>query len=126
MSRRVPVSLDNLAMGLKKAEGLLFVEENQLVLELQQVDAILEIFKDEVKTYRIGLEEIDSVSLTKKWFRHFLMINGKRMKAMQDIPGSAHAQLKLHVKRSDVDNARRLVSAVQLTISEQKLRELDQ
>jgi hypothetical protein len=126
MNRRISVTLENLAMGFKKAEGLVYRDEDGLVLELQQLDAILELYREEVKTYRIAWTEIDSVTLTKKWFRQYLVIEGKNMTSMQNIPGVSHASLKLKVNRDDKEDAKRLVSNLQLELSEQKLRELDQ
>jgi hypothetical protein len=125
-SQRVRVSLDNLAMGLKKAEGLLFYEQPHLMLELQEMDAILELVKEEVKTYKLPLKEIDSVSIERKWFKYYIEISAKNMRSLQHIPGTTQGMLKLSIKRDERESARTLVSHLQLLLSEQKLQELDQ
>ncbi|MDR9417006.1 MAG: hypothetical protein RI564_12045 [Gracilimonas sp.] len=108
-----------------KIEGILRVEENLLVFEYQKKDAVFEAYQSDLQTIKISLSEIDMLELKKGWFSTKLILHGKRAKSLEDLPGNELTVRVLKVKRKNRDIAASIASNLNLRLSEEKLKELD-
>jgi hypothetical protein len=102
---------------LAKCEGLLRLEDGDLVLEYQTKDAVFGILKSKVQVARIPREMLASVTIRKQGFFGFntnLVIHTTRMQPVPDteIPGMTQGRLVLDLAREDVTAAEKLVAAL--------------
>lgn len=123
--RSLPFTIENLNGGFMKLEGILRVEENTLVFEYQKKDAVVEAYQSEVRTEKIPISEIDMLEFKKGWFSGKLILHGKTAKSFGDLPGKDLTERVLKVKRKNRDVAASISSNLNLKLSEEKLRELD-
>ncbi|MDX1636702.1 MAG: hypothetical protein R3281_01950 [Balneolaceae bacterium] len=124
-SKMVKFEIPNISHGLKKANGILRLVDDYLELEFQEKDALVELFKSDVKVRRIPLCELESVEYKKGWFSAKILLEAGSMKVLEEIPGSDHGSSVLKVDRKEKDDARDLVSKIRLKMSELKLQALD-
>ena len=108
----VPVSLGYLYEGMAECDGLLRIEEADLVLEYQSKDALVGIVKSDVHETRIPRELLASVRIEKGVFGFGtkVVIQTARMQAVADVPGMTKGRLVLGVARKDVPAAKKLVA----------------
>lgn len=123
--RTLPFSIENLNGGFMKVEGILRVEGEQLTFEFQKKDAVVEAYQSELKTEKIPLSELDMLEYKKGWFSGKLILHGKTARSFGDLPGSELTERVLKVKRKHRDLAASISSNLNLKISEEKLKQLD-
>jgi hypothetical protein len=123
--RSLPFSIENLNGGFMKVEGILRVEEENLVFEFQKKDAFVEAYQSELKTVTIPLASIDMLEFKKSWFSAKLILHGKRASSFGDLPGKELTERVLKVRRKHQNIAANISSNLNLKLSEQKLNELD-
>ena len=113
------------SFGLKEGEGLLTYDGEHLSMEIQEKDALLGVYKSEVKEYEISLDAINSISFKKKFFSAQLTIQANSMKELAHIPGMEQGKLTLKIAKKNADKAKKLQSLVNVYLSEQRLRDID-
>ncbi|HBQ58874.1 MAG TPA: hypothetical protein DD671_04425 [Balneolaceae bacterium] len=123
--RSLPFTIENLNGGFMKLEGILRVEENTLVFEYQKKDAVVEAYQSELRTEKIPISELDMLEYKKGWFSGKLILHGKTAKSFGDLPGKDLTERVLKVRRKNRDVAASISSNLNLKLSEEKLRELD-
>ncbi|MAO65555.1 MAG: hypothetical protein CL666_11200 [Balneola sp.] len=123
--RSLPFTIENLNGGFMKLEGILRVEENTLVFEYQKKDAVVEAYQSELRTEKITISELDMLEYKKGWFSGKLILHGKTAKSFGDLPGKDLTERVLKVRRKNRDVAASISSNLNLKLSEEKLRELD-
>jgi hypothetical protein len=111
--------------GFAVAKGLMRVNENTLTLEFEIKDNFLGLFKSGVKEVRISIDEIDSVTLKKGWFKIAFIIRTQKLSSLGKLPKQDHGQIRLNLLREDRKTAESVVSFLMLRISEKKLKLLD-
>lgn len=121
----VPFEIANINHGFQKASGLLKLEEGHLVMEYQVEDAIVGMFKSDVKEVSLPISELLEVEFKKRFFSAKLILRGQSMKVFQDVPGTEQARCELKIKRGERDMAARLASRLQLALSEYRLDQMD-
>lgn len=126
MNRTIPFEIPDVNHGLVEVKGLLHFRKEEIILEFDKRDALIGIWKSELKERRIAFSEIQSIAFKKKFFSTFIEISGRSMKSLQDIPGAEQGNCRLKIKRKDRDEAERLLSTARLNLSEYKLRELEE
>lgn len=126
MNRTIPFEIPDVNHGLVEVKGLLHFRKEELVLEFDQRDAFVGIIKSELKEKSIPFSEVDSIRYKKKFLSGAIEISGRSMKSLNDIPGSKQGQCKLKVARKDREEAERLVSSIRVSLSEYKLREMEE
>jgi hypothetical protein len=109
-----------------KVEGILRVEEEKLIFEYQKKDDVLEVYSSDLKTVRIPLSELDMMEYKKGWFSGKLILHGKTAKSFGELPGKDLTERILKVKRKHRETAASISSNLNLKLSEQKLKELDE
>jgi hypothetical protein len=123
--RSLPFSIENLNGGFMKVEGILRVEEENLVFEYQKKDAVVEAYQSDLKTVTISLSELDMLEYKKGWFSVKLILHGKRASSFGELPGKDLTERVLKVKRKHRNVAANISSNLNLKLSERKLNELE-
>jgi hypothetical protein len=123
--RSLPFSIENLNGGFMKVEGILRVEEENLVFEYQKKDAVVEAYQSDLKTTTILLSELDMLEYKKGWFSAKLILHGKRASSFGELPGKDLTERVLKVKRKHRNIAANISSNLNLKLSEKKLSELE-
>ncbi|MEX0608408.1 MAG: hypothetical protein WD016_03760 [Balneolaceae bacterium] len=123
--KSLPFSIEDLHGGFMKVEGILRVEDENLVFEYQKKDAVLEAYQSELKTQTIDLHEIDILEHKKGWFSDKLILHGKRGSSFKELPGKDLTERVLKVKKKHRNHAANLTSNLNLLLSEKKLRDME-
>jgi hypothetical protein len=102
-------------LPLAKCEGLLRLEDGDLVLEYQTKDAVMGILKSNVREARIPRNMLASVTIRKQGLFDFnsqVVIHTTRLQPVPDteIPGMTQGRLVLDVSRENVPAAEKLVA----------------
>jgi hypothetical protein len=109
----LPFSISMYA-GLAKADGLLRLEGNTLVLEFQIQDRALGLLKSELKELRIPIFEIEHLELANGWLRKpRLIVQTETMRVSRQIPGAEHGTFELTLENAHKLAARHLISTVE-------------
>jgi hypothetical protein len=100
---------------LTNCEGLLRLEDGDLVLEYQTKDGVLGILKSNVREARIPRDLLASVTIRTEGLFGFntkVVINTTRMQPVPgaEIPGMTQGRLMLHVPREYVSAAEKFVA----------------
>ncbi|SMO92934.1 hypothetical protein SAMN06265219_11638 [Gracilimonas mengyeensis] len=123
--RSLPFSIQNLNGGFMKLEGILRVEGEELVFEYKKKDAVVEAYQSDLRTERVPLKELDMLEFKKGWFSGKLILHGKSARSFGDLPGEDLTERVLKVKCKHRNIAADISSNLNLQLSEQKLKELD-
>ncbi|WP_246075334.1 hypothetical protein [Gracilimonas mengyeensis] len=108
-----------------KLEGILRVEGEELVFEYKKKDAVVEAYQSDLRTERVPLKELDMLEFKKGWFSGKLILHGKSARSFGDLPGEDLTERVLKVKCKHRNIAADISSNLNLQLSEQKLKELD-
>lgn len=125
-TRNLPFYNDDLNGGFMKVEGILRLEGDFLCVDYQKKDTVLGAYRSELKSVKIPVSGIDLAEFRKKWFSARLTLHAKRADVFKDFPGSSLTKRVLKIKKEDRSTAASLSSNLNLRISEQKLREMDE
>lgn len=111
----VPFTIDEVFAGFGQCHGIVRDEGDKLCLEYEVQDSIAGIIKSGVKTVRIPLAELASVSLTKGWLGTSwlgvkIVIQASKMEMLQGIPGMMQGRLTLSIARKDREAEEKLVA----------------
>lgn len=102
--------------GLTETTGLLSLEDSNLVVEYQTLDSVLGIWKSKVKVVEIPVTEITTIRLDRKLWSADLVVQGKRMRALRNAPGSLGGTLRVKINRQSQLAASKLVQDVKNSI----------
>lgn len=120
-SNKYPESLeDNVNVGFTVADdsglmgsaGLVFIEDDQVMIEYQTSDALLGILKSGVKEASIPVTEITSARLEQKFWSSDLVLQSRSLKVFRHLPGHAAGTLRLKINRQSTDAAQNLVEHI--------------
>lgn len=101
-------------VGLAKADGLLRLEGNTLVLEFEIQDRPLGLLKSELRELRIPIFEIEHLELANGWLRKpRLIVQTESMRVSRQIPGSEHGTFELTLEPAHKLAARHFISTVE-------------
>lgn len=125
MSRRIPFRIKNLHHGFSEANGLLHLESERIVLEFEVQDNLVGLAKSGLKEISIPFSGLDEIRYKSGFFSGKIVLAGKSMKVMEDIPGAEHGEVTLLVRRRDKNQAEQVLSRARLELSEFRLKELD-
>jgi len=124
--KNIPFYIDGVHGGFMKVEGIMRLEQDGIYLEFQVKDSLMEAYKSSVKTHFLVLKDIDTVELRIGWFRTRLWIYAQSGKILEAIPGNDLTQRVFSFKRVYRPALANMVSQLNLELSEQKLKELDE
>ena len=95
----VPFVLKEVHGGLSEAHGAAYVEDEELVLEIQT--AFLGLIKRNPQVYRIDLTDLDDVRYKRGLRTDRLTLRTRPLDRLSGIPGVNQGALCLHVARQD-------------------------
>lgn len=124
--KAVSFEIPTVSQGFRVARGLLSLVGEELLFEFQVTDAFLELFNSDVEEVRIGLSDLQSVEYRKGWFGSKIVLEVRSLRVLEDIPGTEGAECVLKIKRKNRIDAEKLVSRIRLTISEMRLKDLEE
>ncbi|MDZ7690555.1 MAG: hypothetical protein U5K69_05365 [Balneolaceae bacterium] len=84
------------------------------------------MIKSDVRVIKLSLRDLQSVDYKKGWISAKVILEARSLKVLEDIPGTDMTECVLKIKRKDRKEAENLVSKVRITMSEMKLRDLDE
>ncbi|NND70560.1 MAG: hypothetical protein HKN43_03175 [Rhodothermales bacterium] len=111
----VPFDLPDINGGLTEIKGLIFLDDEFLVIEFET--AFLGEFGKEQKTVKIEPAAISQIHLDQGFIRDIISIRPKKTDLLDAIPGSHLGELRLKVWRNRRPLAARLVRDVQATMN---------
>lgn len=99
--------------GFALSEGVVWVEDDGLMLEFRTRDAVFGLLKGDVKELRLPWSELREVEHLAVAFRARLRIRTKRMSVLAELPGADGAEVVLRFKSRDREALRELSMAAQ-------------
>jgi hypothetical protein len=123
--KNIPFYIDGVHGGFMRVEGIMRLEKDGLYIEFHVKDALVEAYKSSVKTHMLALKDIDAVDTKVGWFRTRLWIYAQSGKILEAIPGNDLTHRIFSFKRAHRPALANMVSQLNLELSEQKLKELD-
>jgi len=121
----VAFEIPNMNQGFVEVKGLLSVYEDSILLEFERKDAVIGSAKTGFKEARILYSELEEMEWRKGFFRSKLILFGKTLRSLSEVPGAEQGRLVMNVKRKDRDDAERVASSVRLRISEARLNSME-
>ncbi len=98
--------------GLMESQGLAFVKEERLVIEYQNVDSILGLLKTGIKEVEIKFDDIALVKVEPKLWGSELVVKGRSLKALRNLPGCTAGVMRLKIARQSNTAALNLVDEI--------------
>lgn len=122
----IPFEIKDQFNGFAQSSGILKFNDGCIVCEFQTKDSILGLLKSAVKEIRIPVSGLIDLEYKKKIFGGRIFIRTNSMEYTSYFPGLNSYDICLKIEKKSRENARQLVSAVTLMISENNLRTIDQ
>lgn len=122
----LPFKQKEIYLGLAEISGLLRILDKALEFEYQVKDKAFGFLDSSVKSCRIPLRIIDSIEVEKKWFSGRFEITFNRIPALDNPFQLEGNQLKLNVKKRDLEKARTFRSKLMYEILERKMNQMDE
>jgi hypothetical protein len=107
-----------------EASGLLRYDSSGVHLEFQTKDALFGVIKSGVKSVHITHAQLRALHYRKSWFRHFIILQTKDMKSLKDVPGAESGEVRLKIKKSDMDQAQSMGMHVSSALTDARLKRL--
>lgn len=123
--RSLPFYVDDLNGGFMKLEGILRLEEGQLIFEYQKKDAILEAYKSALTTVEIPVTDLAMTEFKKGWFSAKLTLHADRPAVFADLPGNELTTRVLKLKKKHAEIAAKISSSVNLQLSQYRLQQME-
>ena len=109
-------SLGDVYCGFAQADGVAWLEPNDLSLEFQIEDSIFGVVKLPMKAVRIPLADIESVHLKPGWRKTGLIIRTSRLSAIAEVPTRSGGEVKLYVSSKDREAAERFIACLRQSL----------
>lgn len=122
---RLPFVIDDIYSGLARVNGLLSLSRDNLTLEFQTQDNIVGILKGKTGERKLSIRDLYQIEVKSSWFGRSFIIRPSSLSVIRDFPGANDSELKLKIKRRDLQSAKEIASYVNLRISEIRLEEMD-
>jgi hypothetical protein len=112
----VPFTLEVFG-GLGKCDGLLRDEGEAVSLEFQMMDNLAGIIKTGVRTVRIPVKDLMSVTLVKGWLGTSwlgvkIVLQASNMEVLKDVPNMSQGRVELSISRKDRNLAEQFVAGL--------------
>jgi len=96
-------------LGLSECSGMLFLEDEQLVVEYQNSDSILGLLSSKVKEIEIPISDLRRARLQQKFWNSEISIQGKSMKTFRKLPCEVSGTFSFTVEKKSQKAAESLV-----------------
>ena len=118
------------ALTTRRSDGILKLEEAELLFEFQITDEVMTgsgIEKDteEVTEVRVPLPSVVSVGLQARWWRRRLRIGTDSLRTFDGVPGAKQGQIDLRIARKDMAAARELAAEIEMRLADLALRKIE-
>jgi len=100
------------SMGLSDTQGMISLEEQNIVVEYQTVDTMLGVLKTGVKVIEIPLSGVIGARLEQKLWSTEFILNGKNMRALGNVPGASQGSMRVKIARGSTTAANLLVEQI--------------
>jgi hypothetical protein len=108
----------------KEVKGVLSIEGEELLFEYKLYDMMGNVIST-LNKFSIDVQYLKDVSFKKGFFKNRMIIETTKMVFLDPLPGSSQGKIKLHVKRSDRNNAQSFSQKLSIALSERRLNELE-
>lgn len=97
-------------LGLSDCSGMLFIEDDKLIVEYQNSDSILGLWSSKVKEIEVPLNEIRRARLQQKFWNSEFTIQSKSMKTFRKLPCEISGTFSFTVEKRSQKAAEALVN----------------
>ena len=122
----LPFSIPEVYEGFARAQGLMKVVDNQLILEFEVKEAILDWIKLNSQSIGIPLSQVESVTFKPGWFRDTLTFKVASFDCLQNLPKHQHGRFKVYLSRQDRDLSQEFSRLLQNQILDLQIQRLEQ
>ena len=95
----IPFKIPDVHEGFSEAHGILYLDEEFLVFEVQTLT--LGMIKQDPETIKVELAALHEVEFKPGLFSDRLLIRPKKLQLLAAMPGKHEGELKLKVKRAE-------------------------
>jgi hypothetical protein len=121
----LPFKIKDLYYALAEAIGLANYADENLILEFRIQDFLLGLIQSKLKEYKFHVNDLESLSLEKKFLSSILVVKARKMETFENFSGSQQGQIKMHIRRKNRALAEEFVAFFNLRISENQLKQMD-
>jgi hypothetical protein len=114
----IPFEISDVHAGFSEAKGLIHVEDDFLVFNVQTIT--MGMFKQSPETIKIELAALSDIRLEKKIFRDRLYIRPKTNKLLDVIPGKHLGEIMVKVWRKHRPASMSMVDDIQYNIRKRR------
>ncbi len=100
------------ASGLMATQGLLFIDDDSLVIEHQTIDGVLGMLKTSIKETKIPLREITLAKLEQNLWSSEFVLQTRSPRTLRNIPGRFSGILRLKINRQSNNAASFLLKEI--------------
>ena len=118
----IPFKTHETYAGFAETDGILGLEQNELIIQFQTKDGFLGALKSKVKEISIPIHQIQSITYKKGIFSPSLTFVVNDLKLMQELPGYGEGEVTLKFKKKYRDPLMDLRAQVERNITEHKLK----
>ncbi len=101
---------------VSESEGMIRVEDEDVIIEHQTKDAFLGAFRSDVKVSTLPVAEISWIKFKRRMFSAEITIQARAMKSVENMPTSKQGRLRLRFARDLRDEAEHLADVLQTLI----------
>ena len=106
----IPFEISEVHAGFSEAKGIVRIEDEFLVIQVQIVT--MGLFKQKPEIIKIEFAAIDEIRLEKRLISDRLYIRPKRLKLLEVVPGKHAMEVKLKIRRKHRTRTLLLIDAV--------------
>jgi len=106
----IPFEIEDWNAGITEAEGIVRIEDDFLVFQVQTVT--LGLFKQDPEIVKIELSALSEIRFERRFFKDRIYIQPKKLELLEVMPGKHGIELMLKVKRKHRTSSLLLVDEV--------------
>ncbi len=116
--KSLPFKITGAYEGFAETEGLLRLDNTNITLQFQTVDAVFGMMKSAIKNISISINELETIEFRKRFWGNHIFMHISRLDLAQALPSQSSNQIKLKIARGDRTLAEDMVRAIRLQQSE--------
>lgn len=120
----LPFSIADTHAGFARAQGLMRMEAETLVVEFEIKESLLGVLSFGRKEVRIPIRDVDSATLKKSWWGTTLILQFNRLEPVTQLPKVNRGRCHFSIARPDRAIAASFAPALQLQIADSQLSAL--
>lgn len=120
----IPFSISDVYGGFAETFGIIRLDKDAVVLELQTQDSLLGVIKSDIKVRRLPFNEIETVTYKRGVFKPSIVIRARNLRTLENIPGADSGEVKIRFARKYREQAHRLAMDTAVHLSDEMLQRL--